>query len=55
VEAKKSVREADLGKDCEEAIRHIITQKYAEGLDGYEKVICYGAAFYQKQALVRKC
>lgn len=55
VEAKKSVREADLGKDCEDAIRQIITQKYAEGLDGYEKVICYGAAFYQKQALVRKC
>ncbi len=53
IEAKKSKREEDLDKDCDEAIDQIITEKYAEGLYGYEKILCYGIAFFRKQAKVK--
>ena len=53
IEAKKSDRESDLDKDCEEATRQILTEKYAEGLYGYEQILCYGIAFFQKQARVK--
>ena len=53
IEAKKSDKEADLDKDCDEAIDQIITEKYAEGLYGYEQILCYGVAFFQKQARVK--
>ena len=54
IEAKKSETEADLEKDCDKAIKQITEKKYAEGLYGYEQVLCYGVAFYQKQAVVKK-
>ena len=50
IEAKKSEKESDMYDDCKKAIKQIISQKYAEGLIGYEQVLCYGAAFFQKQA-----
>ena len=53
IEAKKSKKKADLDKDCDEAIKQIVDEKYAEGLDGYEQILCYGVAFYQKQAKVK--
>ena len=53
IEAKKSARESDMERDCREAVRQIIQEKYAEGLKGYEKIICYGAAFFQKQVRLR--
>ena len=53
IEAKKSDTESDLEKDCDEAINQIIEKKYAEGINGYEKICCYGIAFYQKQAKVK--
>jgi len=53
IEAKKSKKEADLDKDCDEAIDQIITEKYAEGLYGYKQILCYGVAFFQKQAKVK--
>ena len=53
IEAKKSEKETDLDKDCDEAIDQIITEKYAEGLYGYEQILCYGIAFFQKQAKVK--
>ena len=40
-------------RDCREAVRQIIQEKYAEGLKGYEEIICYGAAFFQKQVRLR--
>ena len=46
-------KEADLDKDCDEAIDQIIAEKYAEGLYGYEQILCYGVAFFQKQAKVK--
>ncbi len=54
LEAKKSNVETDMDKDCDEAIKQIIDRKYAEGVRGYEQILCYGVAFYQKQAKVRK-
>ena len=53
IEAKKSKKEADMDKDCDDVIDQIITEKYAEGLYGYEEILCYGVAFFQKQARVR--
>lgn len=53
IEAKKSEKEADMDKDCDKAIGQITTEKYAEGLYGYTQVLCYGIAFFQKQAKVK--
>ena len=53
IEAKKSDKETDLDKDCDKAIKQIIDKKYAEGIGGYEQILCYGVAFYQKQAKVK--
>ena len=53
IEAKKSDKESDLDKDCKEAIKQIVKEKYAEGLKGYEEIICYGAAFFQKQVKLK--
>ena len=54
IEAKRSKKEADLNRDCGEAIGQIIKEKYAEGLYGYSQILCYGIAFFQKQAKVKK-
>ncbi len=54
IEAKKSKKEPDMDKDCDEAVRQIITRKYAEGLYGYTQIFCYGISFFQKQAKVKK-
>ena len=53
IEAKKSDKESDLDRDCEKAVKQIIDEKYAEGIPGYEQILCYGIAFYQKQARVK--
>ena len=53
IEAKKSDKESDLDKDCDKALKQIIVEKYAEGIDGYEQIVCYGVAFFQKQAKVK--
>ena len=53
IEAKKSDKEADLDKDLDEAFDQFFTEKYAEGLYGYEQILCYGIAFFQKQARVK--
>ena len=53
IEAKRSVKESDMDKDCQEAIKQIVKEKYAEGLSGYEEIICYGAAFFQKQVRLK--
>ena len=40
-------------KDCDKAIKQIVDEKYAEGIAGYEQILCYGVAFFQKQAKVK--
>lgn len=54
IEAKRSGHEADMEADCDEALRQIVTGKYAEGLYGYGQIFCYGIAFFQKQAKVKR-
>lgn len=54
IEAKKSKKESDMDKDCDEAISQIVMEKYAEGLYGYTEIHCYGISFFQKQAKVKK-
>ena len=54
VEAKHSKKEADLERDCDEALRQIAKERSAEGLYGYRQILCYGVAFYKKQARVKK-
>ena len=53
IEAKKSDRESRLDKDCDEAIKQIVDKRYADGINGYEQIFCYGVAFFQKQAKVK--
>lgn len=53
IETKKSDSAAQMDHDCDEALRQIVDQEYAKGLDAYQ-VTCYGIAFYQKSALVKK-
>ena len=54
IEAKKSDSEENLEKDCEDALDQIVEKKYAEGLKGYQQIECYGIAFFQKSALVKR-
>ena len=53
IETKKSESAAQMEHDCDEALKQIVEQDYAKGLDAYQ-VLCYGIAFYQKTALVKK-
>ena len=53
IEAKKSESRAQMEHDCRDALKQIVDNEYAENLDEYE-VICYGIAFFQKSALVKK-
>ena len=54
LEAKKSDREEYMEKDCQEGIKQILDKQYLRGFPGFKKVVCYGIAFYQKQALILK-
>ena len=53
VESKKSKKKADLDKDCDKALKQIVDEKYAEGIAGYEQILCYGVAFFQKEAKIK--
>jgi len=53
VESKKSKIKASLSRDCDKAIKQIIDERYAEGIEGYEQILCYGVAFFQKQAMIK--
>lgn len=54
IEAKKSKTEERMEQDCADALQQIVEKRYADGLKGYRTIQCYGVAFYQKSALVRK-
>ena len=54
IEAKKAENEDDMEKACQEGKQQIIQKQYVRGLAGYRQILCYGVAFYQKTALVRK-
>ncbi len=54
IEAKRSKKASDMDKDLVTAIDQIVTEKYMEGLYGYTQILCYGVAFFQKQAKVKR-
>ncbi|MCI8969247.1 MAG: hypothetical protein HFH75_17025 [Lachnospiraceae bacterium] len=53
IEAKRSEKEPQLETDCSKAVSQITAMKYADGLYGYEQILCYGIAFFQKRAMVK--
>ena len=53
IEAKKSESKGHMEHDAEMALKQIVDRQYANGLEDYD-VSCYGIAFYQKSALVKK-
>ena len=55
IEAKKAGSADKMDAACDEAIQQIVDKGYARTIDpGYEKVICYGVAFFQKTAMIKK-
>ena len=54
IEAKKSERADRMDFWCDEAIRQIERAQYWRGLDGYRTILCYGVAFFKKDARVKK-
>lgn len=55
IEVKHSKDEKDMEKDSIEALDQIGTKKYADQfLRGYRVVVCYGAAFFEKECIIKK-
>ncbi len=56
LEAKKAETEAAMERVCGEALEQITARRYAEdeSFYGYRTILCYGIAFYKKQALLKK-
>ena len=55
IEVKHSKDEKDMEKDCRDAINQIDMQKYSrQFLKGYQTVLCYGAAFFEKECVIKK-
>ncbi|MBO8435416.1 MAG: AAA family ATPase [Spirochaetes bacterium] len=52
-EVKRSKSEEEMGMDAEKALRQIDERSYGRDLQGYKHIICYGVAFYQKEALIK--
>ena len=55
IEVKKADSSARMNAACDEAIQQIVDRGYARTIEpGYEKIICYGIAFFQKTAMIKK-
>ena len=55
IEVKKSDSRVNMEKSCDEALKQISEREYAKNLDsGFETVLCYGIAFFQKSVLIKK-
>lgn len=55
IEVKRSEREGTLAGDCEKAIAQIRERQYTRKIqiEGYETILCYGAAFFGKNCMVK--
>ena len=54
IETKKAADKARLDAACDAALSQIAQRRYADEIeDGYQTVLCYGVAFYQKTALIK--
>ena len=55
IEVKKADSAVQMDAACDEALKQIVDKGYARTIElGYEKVICYGIAFFQKSAMIKK-
>ena len=55
IEVKKADSTAQMDAACDEAIKQILDKGYAKAIvPGYERIICYGIAFFQKTAMIKK-
>ena len=46
---------AQMDAACDEALKQIVDKGYAKTIEpGYEKILCYGIAFYQKSVMIKK-
>ncbi len=55
LEVKKADSAAQMDAACDEALRQIANKEYAKTIEpGYEKIISYGIAFFQKSAMIKK-
>ena len=55
IEVKWADKNADLEKECREALDQIERKQYVKNLylEGFTTVLCYGAAFLGKNCLVK--
>jgi len=53
IEAKHSDSEKEMSHDCDKAIKQLRDNQYALKLTGYRRILRYGIAFYQKQAMIK--
>ena len=55
LEVKKADDAARMDAACDEALKQIADKGYAGTIEpGYEKVLCYGIAFFRKSAMIKK-
>lgn len=55
IEAKISDSRDQMEKDCMEAVDQIETRQYIRDfLRGYKTIVCYGAAFFKKECLIKR-
>ena len=55
IEVKKSDSKANMEKACDEALKQIRDNEYAKNLETeFSEVLCYGIAFFQKSAMIKK-
>jgi len=55
LEVKKADSKAGMEAACNEALKQIVDRGYARTIEsGYEKIISYGIAFFQKTAMIKK-
>ena len=55
IEAKKSDAQSMMEADCNQALQQIRDKGFLKNLEpGYEKILCYGIAFFKKTAMIKK-
>ncbi len=55
IETKHSESEEGMEKDCARAVGQIDINQYArQFLKGYKTVLCYGAAFFEKECMIKR-
>ena len=55
LEVKRSLKRNNMEKDAESAISQIDVKQYAQQfLKGYQTVLCYGAAFFEKECEIKQ-